>query len=86
MRKKTKTGPVWSVRVSPAREAPGHYFDGRRGTPIEGRVAVRITCNGEDRYTYATLKVSDPHFGDKVTTAKAEALERASDLQAVGAE
>lgn len=88
-RKKTNSPPrkTWSVRVSPATREPHYHYDyDPKGKPIEGKVAVRIMYDGRDRYTFATLNIKDADFGDKVTTAKAEALERASELEAVGAE
>jgi hypothetical protein len=79
----------WDVEVSQARKASrGHnYYDKGEydADPIPGQIAVRLTFNGKPTMTFGTLGLQSPDFAEKVTSMKAEAQERAAELNAVGA-
>jgi hypothetical protein len=70
-------------RVGRMRMYDYHYEQDPR--PIVGTVAVRLAYNGEDSMTFGSVQINDADFEDKITTMKAEALEKAATLNAVGA-
>lgn len=79
----------WGVIVSPATKQTyeGFYDIGYKNDTkfVEGKVAVRLTLDGQDRLTYGVVMIKDNDFEDKITSMKAEAMEKASALNAVGA-
>jgi len=88
--------PGWSVKVVGAAVKTGEYYDYDRSgrhrrvkvdhiALVSHMVAVRLYFNGRERMTYGTLSISDCDFDDKITTMKAEAEDKASSLDAVGA-
>jgi hypothetical protein len=89
MRRRARSQPPtkgWDVEVGPAMRKTRSYYDYNSDLlPVPGVVAIRLTLNGKPQMTYETLNVKSHDFEDRITTLKAEALEKASALNAVGA-
>lgn len=71
---------TWSVRVEQAKRRHWDYdYDGP--SPVNDEIAVRLK-KGKEGMTFGVIKIDAPAFEEKIRTLKAQAEERASELNA----